>query len=64
MERAKTDNYRLYKQAWVFNSDLHKEVQFGTDDILGLFSKGGLMVRNVYDFDAKEETSFWYVIKD
>ena len=22
------------------------------------------MVRNVYDFDCKEETSFWYVIKD
>lgn len=64
MERAKTDNYRLYKQAWVFNSDPHKEVQLGTDDISGLFSKGGLMVRNVYDFDAKEETSFWYVIKD
>lgn len=25
---------------------------------------GGYLVRNVYDFDCGEETSFWYVIKD
>ena len=29
-----------------------------------LLRNGGLMIRNTYDFDTKEETSFWYVIKD
>ena len=64
MDRTSVNDYRLYKQAWVFNSDPHKESKLGMDDVSNLFSKGGLIVRNVYDFDAKEETSFWYVIKD
>ena len=64
MGRTKINDYRLYKQAWVFNSDPHKESKLGMDDVSKLFSKGGLIVRNVYDFDAKVETSFWYVIKD
>ena len=25
---------------------------------------GGVIIRNAYDFNTKEETSFWYVIKD
>lgn len=24
----------------------------------------GIMIRNVYDFDSKDETEFWYIIKD
>lgn len=64
MGRTKINDYRLYKQAWVFNSDPHKESKLGMDDVSNLFSKGGLIVRNVYDFDARVETSFWYVIKD
>ncbi len=64
MDKIKINDYRLYKQAWVFNSDPHKESKLGMDDVSNLFSKGGLIVRNVYDFDARVETSFWYVIKD
>ena len=64
MGRTKINDYRLYKQAWVFNSDPHRESKLGMDDVSNLFSKGGLIVRNVYDFDARVETSFWYVIKD
>lgn len=57
-------NYRLYKGAWVFEYDPHLETQLSLREIEILLSKGGLMVRNTYDFDCKEETSFWYVIKD
>ena len=56
--------YRLYKGAWVWGSEPHEN---STPLIFHAFlflSCGGCMVRNVYDFDCREETSFWYVIKD
>ena len=34
------------------------------EEIYDCFSKGGMMIRNSFNFDRKEETSFWYVIKD
>ena len=58
------NGYRLYKQAWVFSRDPHLERQLNKNEIQKLLNKGGLMVRNTYDFDCDEETSFWYVIKD
>lgn len=57
-------NYRLYKGAWIFESDPHLETQLSLQGKSLLLSKGGMMVRNSYNFDCKEETSFWYVIKD
>lgn len=56
--------YRNYKGAWVFANDPHKEVLLSNSDVSSLLRSGGMMVRNAYDFDCKEETSFWYVIKD
>lgn len=57
-------NYRLYKGAWIFESDPHLEKQLNSQEINNLLSKGGIMVRNAYNFDYEKETSFWYVIKD
>lgn len=57
-------NYKYYKGAWIFAHDPHLESKLSDKEVAGLLSKGGLMVRNVYDFDCKKETSFWYVIKD
>lgn len=59
-----TDKYINYKGAWVFAHDAHKEHKLSDTDVAALLNKGGLMVRNVYDFDCGDETSFWYVIKD
>ena len=56
--------YRLYKGAWIFEFDPHAEKRLSEDDIKSLFSRGGLMIRNAYDFDCGQETSFWYVVKD
>lgn len=57
-------NYRLYKGAWIFKYDSHLEKQLSLQEKNLLLAKGGMMVRNSYNFDCKEETSFWYVIKD
>ena len=58
------DKYINYKGAWIFAHDAHKEHKLSDTDVAALLNKGGLMVRNVYDFDCGDETSFWYVIKD
>lgn len=57
-------DYRYYKGAWIYAHDPHFEKKLKSEEIDNLFAKGGMMVRNVYDFDSKAETSFWYVIKD
>lgn len=57
-------NYKLYKHAWIDKCAPHHGEKLNQDDIRFLLSNGGVMVRNTYDFDCKEETSFWYVIKD
>ena len=55
--------YRLYKKAWV-SIDESKETLLSKSDINQLLDRGGWMVRNVYNFDTPNVTSFWYVIKD
>lgn len=55
--------YKLYKGAWVSEDPLH-ERQLSKDECALLLRRGGYLVRNIFDFDCKEETSFWYVIKD
>lgn len=59
-----TSGYRLYKGAWIFERDPHTEKKLSSEDVKSLFSQGGLMIRNTYDFDCGQETSFWFVIKD
>lgn len=58
------DKYKCYKGAWIYARDPHKEQRLTEKDVMSLLGKSGIMVRNVYDFDCAQETSFWYVIKD
>lgn len=58
------EGYRCYKGVWIFAHDPHIERKLTIAENQQLMANGGLMTRNVYDFDCKEETSFWYVIKD
>lgn len=58
------NGYRYYKGAWIFEKDPHLEHKLSSEEKKELIAKGGLMVRNSYNFDCGEETSFWYVIKD
>lgn len=57
-------NYYLYRHAWRFAGPPHEEQKLDGEDCQNLLALGGLMVRNTYDFDCKEETSFWNLIKD
>lgn len=57
------NQYRFYKNAWIFIEE-SRENMLSKKDACSLLRNGGLMVRNTYDFDTKEETLFWFVIKD
>lgn len=57
-------NYYLYRKAWRFAGPPHEEQKLDDETCHNLLTMGGLMVRNTYDFDCKEETSFWNLIKD
>lgn len=58
------NNYYLYRKAWRFDGPPNEEPLLEENDWKALLNQGGLMVRNTYDFDRREETCFWYVIKD
>ncbi len=55
-------NYKLYKGAWVFAGDPSKSEKLTHYQCVELLNRGG--VRETFDFDCKEKTSFWFVIKD
>ena len=57
------NQYRYYKGAWLFLEE-NKETLLSKEESKQLLKKGGLLVRNIYDFDCEEETPFWFVIKD
>ncbi|MBQ8222585.1 MAG: hypothetical protein IJZ87_04455 [Bacteroidales bacterium] len=56
--------YFLYRHAWRFKGTHHNETELTKKEVNKLFMNGGWLVRNTYDFDKKEENSFWYIIKD
>ena len=58
------EGYYLYRGAWRFEDLPHKEKKLDEKQWCNLLKKGGLFVRNTYDFDQKEESGFWYLIKD
>ena len=58
------DEYTRYKISWKWNRGQHLEAKLTPDEASALLNKGGYFVRNAYNFDCKEETSFWYIIKD
>ena len=55
-------DFYLYRHAWI--SAPHFDYQLTDNQCDEMLKKGGWMVRNTYDFDCREETNFWYVIKD
>lgn len=57
-------NFVLYNNIWVDKRNLLHSCPMSVEEASSLLKKGGAMVRNTYDWDKKEETSFWYIIKD
>lgn len=58
------NGFYLYRNAWRYDGPPHNEPKLTQSECQTLLKQGGLMVRNTYDFDCQNETSFWYVIKD
>ena len=56
--------FYLYRNAWRFDGAPHEESRLQKTEWKSLLKQGGLLVRNTYDFDCKENTCFWYIIKD
>ena len=56
--------FYLYRKAWRFDGAPHEEPRLQEQEWKQLLKQDGLMIRNTFDFDCKEETSFWYLIKD
>lgn len=57
-------SFVLYKNLWIDKENLRSSVVMTKEIANNLMDKGGIMVRNTYNWDRKEQCSFWYVIKD
>jgi hypothetical protein len=58
------NSYYLYRKAWRYDGAPHEEPLLQETEWKALLKQGGLMVRNTYDFDCQEETTFWNIVKD
>lgn len=58
------NDYILYKGCWICASAPHLWKKLTEEEMLDMLSSQGYMVRNVYDYDCKYQTSFWCIIKD
>jgi hypothetical protein len=58
------NEFYLYRKAWRYKGPPHEEPQLDRKGWEALLNQGGLLVRNTYNFDCQETTSFWYVVKD
>lgn len=54
----------LYKGVWVSEHAPHNVTKLTKEESNQLLNKGGLAIRETYDFDTPTETSFYAVIKD
>lgn len=57
-------SFKCYKGTWINSVPPHKSQRLSDYEMSEVLKEGGLLIRNTYDFDIKQPTSFWYVIKD
>lgn len=58
-------DYIYYKRGIIFSKAPHKEKQLTKEKCLDLINEHKVwFIRNTYDFDSSESSSFWFVIKD
>lgn len=56
------NDFYLYRNAWI--SVPHYDKRLTDCQCDELLRQGGWLVRNTYNFDQKEPSDFWYIIKD
>ena len=57
-------DFEIYRHAWRYAKAPDCEPELSDSQCDELLRQGGWFVRNTFDFDQKEESEFWYVIKD
>ena len=57
-------DYFNHWNLWRFAGPPHQEQKLEPTEYKRFLKRGGLLVRNTYDFDCQEETGFWNLIKD
>ncbi len=57
-------DYVKYRNAWRYNLAPDCEQELSDSQYKALLKQGGLFVRNTYDFDCRQKTNFWNLIKD
>lgn len=58
-------SYIIYKRCLVWYGSPHEEKKLTALEMKLLLKKYiALLIRNVYDFDCENQTTFWYIIKD
>eukprot|EP00825_Cyclidium_porcatum_P035427 TRINITY_DN3714_c0_g2_i1.p1 TRINITY_DN3714_c0_g2~~TRINITY_DN3714_c0_g2_i1.p1 ORF type:complete len:135 (+),score=12.83 TRINITY_DN3714_c0_g2_i1:288-692(+) len=61
----KNNNYVFYKRGIIYSKAPHKEEQLTEKNRLELVNEhNAWFIRNTYNFDSSEKSSFWFVIKD
>lgn len=58
------NDFEIYRHAWRYNLAPDCEPELSDSQCKELLRYGGWFVRNTFDFDQKEESEFWYLIKD
>lgn len=59
------NKYIIYRHALIWDGALEDEKKLAPDKAYTILKNtSAWMLRNIYDFDIKEETNFWYIIKD
>lgn len=58
-------DYKIYRGGAIFKRAPHCEVKLSSKEMNDILSYYHIwFVRNIYDFDCQEKTSFWFIIKD
>lgn len=57
-------NFVLYNGIWIDKDNISESEEISKNVCRQLLKKGGLFVRNTYNWDKQGDSSFWYVIKD
>lgn len=61
---GKMENFVLYRGAWIRKRYPHLSSEITKGDARAQLQRGGLFLRNTYNFDKADSSSYWYVIKD
>jgi hypothetical protein len=58
-------SYKIYNRALIWDGAPHEEKELSALELKRLLKKNkALLIRNAYNFDCEDHTSFWYIIKD